>query len=77
VNSSGFGVLISNTEARNVDENGKVLGYDQELSIRGTHLMKGYLGNVEATLFTIRDGWLFTGVIAKIEKATGEVYIWD
>jgi 4-coumarate--CoA ligase len=75
----GSGVLISNTEARIVDENGKDLGYDQEgeLAIRGPQVMKGYLGNDEATLFTIRDGWLFTGDIAKIEKATGEVYILD
>jgi 4-coumarate--CoA ligase len=75
----GSGVLISNTEARIVDENGKDLGYDHEgeLAIRGPQVMKGYLGNDEATLFTIRDGWLFTGDIAKIEKKTEEVYILD
>eukprot|EP01080_Neovahlkampfia_damariscottae_P007366 gene7366-11688_t len=77
--AGGAGVLISNIEARIVDENGKDLGYDNEgeLVIRGPNVMKGYLGNEEATKYTIRDGWLFTGDIAKIEKKTNEVFILD
>jgi acyl-CoA synthetase (AMP-forming)/AMP-acid ligase II len=78
--AGGTGLLVSNIEARIIDmETQKDLGYDKEgeLLIRGPNVMKGYLGNDEATKYTIKDGWLYTGDIAKIEKATQEVFILD
>ena len=38
--------------------------------------MKGYWNNPEATSETIRDGWLYTGDIAKMDE-DGYVYIVD
>jgi acyl-CoA synthetase (AMP-forming)/AMP-acid ligase II len=78
--AGGTGLLVSNIEARIIDmETQKDLGYDKEgeLLIKGPNVMKGYLGNDEATKYTIKDGWLYTGDIAKIEKATQEVFILD
>lgn len=75
----GSGTLIPDEELRIVDpETGKDLDIDQEgeLVIRGPNIMKGYLNNEEATKFTIRDGWLFTGDIGKIDK-NGQIYIVD
>jgi len=62
------GVLVPNTWAKIVDtENGQPLGPNQlgELCIKGPQVMKGYLGNEEATRSTIKDGgWLHSGDIA-------------
>lgn len=75
----GSGTLIPDIDLRIVDpDSGKDLDVDQEgeIVISGPNVMKGYLGNEEATKFTIRDGWLFTGDIGKIDK-NGEIYIVD
>ena len=41
---------------------------DGELLVRGDLLMKGYWRDEAATAATIRDGWLYTGDIAAIDK---------
>lgn len=52
--------------ARIVDESGRAMpaGSAGELAISGSHLMKGYLGDPEATSEALKDGWLLTGDIA-------------
>jgi acyl-CoA synthetase (AMP-forming)/AMP-acid ligase II len=75
----GSGTLIPDEEARIVDpETGKDLetGHEGELVLRGPNIMKGYLGNDVATKFTIRDGWLFTGDVARIDSK-GQIFIVD
>ncbi|KKI93886.1 AMP-dependent synthetase [Bacillus sp. SA1-12] len=39
-----------------------------ELIIRGPQVMKGYWNMIEETAVTLRDGWLFTGDIARMDK---------
>ncbi|WP_066174765.1 long-chain-fatty-acid--CoA ligase [Bacillus marinisedimentorum] len=47
-----------------------------ELVIRGPQVMKGYWNMPEETAATLRDGWLHTGDIAKMDEE-GYVYIVD
>ena len=61
-----------------VDENDKVLppGEIGELVQRGALTMKGYLGNPKATEKTLRNGWLHTGDLAKMDE-DGFIFIVD
>lgn len=56
-------------ETRIVDENGRDLGANEvgELLLRGDHIMKGYFGDPEQTSDVLRDGWLYTGDMAKVD----------
>ncbi len=58
------------TEARIVDDNGKELPANSigELIIKGDHIMKGYWKLPEETAKTIRNGWLYTGDLARQDK---------
>jgi long-chain acyl-CoA synthetase len=47
-----------------------------EIIIRGPQIMKGYWKKPEATAETIRDGWLYTGDLGKIDE-DGYLYIVD
>lgn len=47
-----------------------------ELCIRGPQVMKGYWNNPEETAIVLRDGWLYTGDIAKMDE-DGYFYIVD
>ena len=47
-----------------------------ELCIKGPQVMKGYWKMPEETAKTIRDGWLFTGDIARMDE-DGYFYIMD
>lgn len=55
-----IGFALPNTEFRLSDSG--------ELLVRGPQLMRGYLGNPDATAAAIRDGWLHTGDIARINS---------
>ncbi len=61
-----------------VNEEGTFLppGETGELVMKGSLVMKGYLNNPEATDEAIKDGWLHTGDIARMDEE-GYVYIVD
>lgn len=73
-----IGRPIPEFSARIVDEKGKelALGEIGELLIQGPAVMKGYLNRPQATEETIRDGWLHTGDIARMD-ADRYIYIVD
>jgi long-chain acyl-CoA synthetase len=47
-----------------------------ELVIKGPQVMKGYWNMPEETAITLRDGWLYTGDIARVDE-DGYLYIVD
>jgi long-chain acyl-CoA synthetase len=59
------------------DEGGEVArGEVGELWVKGSSVIKGYLGRPEATAAAITGGWLHTGDVARIDE-DGFVYIVD
>jgi long-chain acyl-CoA synthetase len=66
-----IGLPLPDTECRIVDaETGLTempTGHVGELAIRGPQVMLGYWNDLEATNRTIRDGWLFTGDLARMD----------
>lgn len=73
-----IGVPWPDTDARIVDEEGNdvPVGEVGELIIRGPQVMKGYWNRPEETANTLRDGWLYTGDMAKMDE-DGYFYIVD
>jgi acyl-CoA synthetase (AMP-forming)/AMP-acid ligase II len=67
-----------NWEARIVDEEGSPIkmGEVGELVVRGDGVMREYYKNPEATVKTIRNGWLFTGDMAK-QDGEGFIFLVD
>ncbi|MGZ9584493.1 long-chain-fatty-acid--CoA ligase [Paenibacillus marinisediminis] len=77
--SGSIGIPIPDTESRIVNpETGEELplGEIGELVIRGPQVMKGYWQRPEETSQAMRDGWLFTGDLGKVDNE-GYVYILD
>jgi long-chain acyl-CoA synthetase len=75
-----IGVPISDTECRIVDLNdGETevpVGESGELLVKGPQVMKGYWHKPDETANTLKDGWLYTGDIAKMDEE-GYFYIVD
>jgi long-chain acyl-CoA synthetase len=75
-----IGIPIPSTEARIVDvETGETempIGEPGELIIKGPQVMMGYLNLPQETAETKRDGWLYTGDVAKMDES-GYFYIVD
>ena len=75
-----IGLPIPNTECKLVDiAKGDIevpMGEEGELIIKGPQVMKGYYMRKDETENVIRDGWLYTGDIAKMDK-NGYFYIVD
>ena len=74
------GPSVSNQEQKIVDlETGErelEVGEIGELLVKGPHVMKGYWKAPEESSRALRDGWLYTGDIARVD-ADGYVYIVD
>ena len=66
------GLPFSGTECKIVDletgESEVPVGEDGELCIRGPQVMKGYWNKPDETANTLRDGWLYTGDIARMDE---------
>lgn len=67
-----IGFPMSNTECKIVDlETGTQempVGEEGELCIRGPQILKGYWNKPEETAKAIRDGWLYTGDVARMDE---------
>jgi len=77
--TGSIGLPLPDTEARILDlGTGQPLPPDRdgELVVRGPQVMKGYSNRPEETANTIRDGWLHTGDIARMDEE-GYFYIVD
>ncbi|MCT8139503.1 long-chain-fatty-acid--CoA ligase [Anaerobacillus sp. CMMVII] len=61
----GCQVKVINDEGLEVAKNGQEIG---EIVTRSNGVMKGYWKNDEATLDTIRNGWLHTGDMATVDE---------
>jgi long-chain acyl-CoA synthetase len=70
-----IGRAVPGVEVRIVDENDKEVpvGEAGEIITRGPHVMKGYFRRPDATAERIRNGWLHTGDVGKVE-ADGYYY---
>lgn len=63
-------------EIRDLDGNPLPVGHVGELVVRGAPVIRGYLNRPDATGETIRDGWLHTGDLARMDE-DGFIYIVD
>ncbi len=75
---SSAGRPTFHAQVKIVDDGGKEvpLGESGEIVVRCANMMHGYLKNPEATGETIKDGWLHTGDIARLDEE-GFLYIVD
>jgi long-chain acyl-CoA synthetase len=74
-----IGIPVSDTDAKIVHlETGEPVGVGQEgeLAVKGPQVMLGYWNRPDDTAQTIKDGWLYTGDIAKMD-ADGYFFIVD
>ena len=80
IQEESVGPPVSDQEQKIVDvETGTTelpVGEVGELVIKGPHIMKGYWNAPEATAETLRDGWLHTGDIGRVDEQ-GYVYLLD
>jgi len=65
-----IGIPIPGAEAKVFDENGQEVprGTVGELVIKGDNVMKGYYKDEKATDEVVKNGWLHTGDLAKIDE---------
>ncbi|WP_029267227.1 class I adenylate-forming enzyme family protein [Virgibacillus alimentarius] len=72
------GESLPQTEVLVVDEHGKSVptGEIGEIIVKGPQVMKGYLKDEEATHQAIKDGWLYSGDLGRLDK-DGLLYIVD
>ncbi len=80
VRLGSIGLPLPDTEARIVDiETGErtlEAGETGELAVKGPQVMRGYWHKPEETALVLRNGWLITGDIARMD-ADGYFYITD
>ena len=76
---SSIGMPLPDTEFKLVDpDTGQLapLGEPGEIAVRGPQLMDGYFNQPEETANAVRDGWMFTGDVAKMDE-DGYFYLVD
>jgi long-chain acyl-CoA synthetase len=78
IKPGSVGIPIPGVELKIVDENGEEVlpGEVGELIVRGDNVTPGYYQNIEETSRVLKDSWLFTGDMARIDDE-GYVYIVD
>lgn len=78
--NGSIGLPMPGTYIKIVDKDDRKteLGLDQpgELCLKGPQVMRGYYNKPDETADTIRDGWLHTGDVARVDE-DGFVYIVD
>jgi len=64
-----IGRAVAGVEVKIIDENDREVpaGEPGEIITRGRHVMKGYFRKPEATAARIREGWLHTGDVGKVD----------
>ena len=74
--TSSIGKAIPNVELKIVNDEGNVIKANEigELLARGEKIMLGYYKNDAETNLAIKDGWLYTGDIAKMDD-DGYIYL--
>jgi long-chain acyl-CoA synthetase len=73
-----IGMPVPSTDVRIADDEGNVLGIDEigEIQVKGPQVMKGYYNKPAETAKTVKDDWLSTGDIGKMDS-DGYFYIVD
>lgn len=73
-----IGLPLPSTEAKIVDEQGNEVPHGEpgELLVKGPQVMKGYWNKPDDTAKSIKDGWLWTGDMAKRDE-NGYFFIVD
>ncbi|SET34761.1 long-chain acyl-CoA synthetase [Salinibacillus kushneri] len=70
--AGSIGIPIPNTDAKIVDsatgEESVPIGEVGELVVKGPQIMKGYWGMPEETQQVLKDGWLYTGDLARMDE---------
>lgn len=76
--AGSIGTSIMNVKNKVVNELGEevAIGEVGELIVQGDNVMKGYYKLPEETAATIKDGWLYTGDLARMDEE-GYFYIVD
>ena len=76
--AGSVGLPLPGVEFQIRNDNGEALpvGEPGEICIRGHNIMMGYWNNPEATEAAIKDGWLLTGDIGRLDE-DGYIYITD
>ncbi len=70
IKPGSIGVPIPGVEIKIIDDNEREVPTGQvgELIVKGINVMKGYYKNEEATARVIKNGWLHTGDLARIDE---------
>lgn len=73
-----IGIPMPDTDARIVDDEGRDVNVGEvgELIVRGPQVMKGYWNRSSENASVLRDGWLYTGDMARMDD-DGFFYIMD
>lgn len=69
IGSIGLPLPVTDTRIVDIETGKRVLlpGLEGELAVKGPQVMKGYKNNSEETTLVLRDGWLLTGDIGKMD----------
>jgi long-chain acyl-CoA synthetase len=78
VKHGSVGPAVPGTELRIIDRDGQILppGGVGEITIRSGAVMQGYWQDPETTAFALRDGWLHTGDVGRLDE-DGYLYVVD